>query len=162
MIGRTIVWWRERSVREQRLLGAMLIVALPVLAWLLVVRPLTSAYAAADLRYAEAVARYGRIAARIGAIEAGGSAAAALAPGGAALDLVVAEAASQSGLTLDRNDAAGPDAVDVAIARATPAAAIAWLAGFEGRGIVVADMRMANSADGTVSLTAKLTRSAAR
>ena len=74
------------------------------------------------------------------------------------LPLVIAEAATQAGLTLDSTTAAGPDDVSISIAQARPTAAVQWLRDFELRGIRVEDLRMTPGADGTVSLTARLVR----
>lgn len=159
MMTRTLTWYRGLSAREQRLIAAMLIVALPLLAWLLVVRPLDGALTDAKIRQGEAVARHGRILARIDAIQSGAARAVGASASTATLDLIVAEAASQRGLTLDANTAAGSDAVTISIVRARADAVVAWLAEFENQSIVIEDMRMTQSDDATVSLTARLRRS---
>jgi general secretion pathway protein M len=151
-------WYVARTVRERRLLLLMLTIAVPLLAWLLVVMPLSKAYEEALERHLEAVDRNGRVRALAEAQEA---ARPPVVPVAAApeLALLVAEAATQAGLTLDSNSAAGPDEVNIAIGQARPAAAVQWLRDFELRGIRVQDLRMTPGADGTVSVTARLVRS---
>lgn len=151
-------WYQSRSARERRLILLMTAIALPLLAWLLVVMPLSNAYESALDRHLEAVDRNGRVRALADPSRIARPVVAPAA-GGAELALVVAEAATQSGLTLDSNSAAGPDAVTITIAQARPTAAVQWLRDFELRGIRVEDLRMSPAADGTVSVTARLVRS---
>ena len=150
-------WYSARSVRERRLILLMLVIAVPLLAWLLVVVPLSNAYEEALERHLEAVDRNGRVRALAEPARISRPLAAPAA-GAADLALVVTEAATQAGLTLDSTSPAGPDAVTISIAQARPMAAVQWLRDFELRGIRVEDMRMAPAADGTVSLTARLVR----
>ncbi len=151
-------WYESRSLRERRLLLLMLAIAVPSLAWLLVVAPLNNAYDSALDRHLEAVDRSGRIRALADPARVTRSAAVP-ATGGAELALVVTEAATQAGLTLDSTSAAGPDTVTIAIAQARPTAAVQWLRDFELRGIRVENLRMTPAADGTVAVTARLVRS---
>jgi general secretion pathway protein M len=158
MIARLVDYWGQRSLRERRLIAMMLIIALPLLLWLLVARPLNAALVNAKERQAEAVARHGRILARIDAIDHGASSGRSSTKVGS-LDLFVAEAASQRGLTLDSSSPQGSDAVSVRIAHARPEALVDWLIGFERQGIVIAEMHMTANADGSVALDAQLRRS---
>ncbi len=150
-------WYVSRSLRERRLILIMLGIALPLLVWLLVVLPLSRAYDEALERHLEAVDRNGRVRALAEPNREERPAVPVLA-GGPDLSLIIAESATQAGLTLDSNTAAGPDAVSISIAQARPTAAVQWLRDFELRGIRVEDLRMAPGADGTVSLTARLVR----
>lgn len=150
-------WYESRSVRERRLLLLMSAIAVPLLAWLLLVAPLSNAYDEALDRHLEAVDRNGRIRALADPARVARSAAVPM-TGGAELALVVTEAATQAGLTLDSTSAAGPDTVTIAIAQARPTAAVQWLRDFELRGIRVEDLRMTPAADGTVALSARLVR----
>lgn len=150
-------WYGSRSVRERRLILLMLAIAVPLLAWLLIVMPLSNAYDSALERHVEAVDRNGRVRALADPVRIAGPVVAPTA-GGADLALVVTEAATQAGLTLDSNSAAGPDAVTIGIAQARPMAAVQWLRDFELRGIRVEDLRMTPAADGTVALSARLVR----
>ncbi|HUE78649.1 MAG TPA: type II secretion system protein GspM [Sphingomicrobium sp.] len=151
-------WYGSRSARERRLILLMVALAVPLLAWLLVVLPLSTAYESALDRHLQAVDRNGRVRA-LADPQRSARPAAAPVVGGPDLSLVVAEAAAQAGLTLDGNSAAGADAVTITIAQARPTAAVQWLRDFELRGIAVDDLRMTPGADGTVSVTARLVRS---
>jgi general secretion pathway protein M len=151
-------WYASRSARERRLILVMLAIALPLLAWLLVVVPLGSASEAALERHLEAVDRNGRVRALADPVRVSRPAPVVQIVGAADLALVVTEAAAQSGLTLDSTTPAGPDAVSINISQARPVAAVQWLRDFELRGIRVEDLRMAPGADGTVSLSARLVR----
>lgn len=158
MTGTVKDWYAARSLRERRLIALMLVIALPLLAWLLVVAPLSKAYEEALVRHLEAVDRNGRVRALA---KPGRISQPAIAPqsgGTAELALVVTEAAAQAGLTLDSTTPAGADTVTISIGQARPTAAVQWLRDFELRGIRVEDLRMAPAADGTVSLTARLVR----
>ena len=152
-------WFFARSVRERRLILLMLVIAVILLAWLLVIRPLGNGYDRALERHLEAVDRNGRVRALAEGARAPRQALAA-APAGVDLGLIVAEAATRSGLTLDSNSPAGPNAVTVTIAQMSAATAVQWLREFELQGISVEDVRMAPAGDGTVSMTARLARSA--
>ena len=156
MIVQVREWVAARTRRERRLLALMLAIALPVLAWLLVVRPLDAAHDAALERHQEAVDRNGRV--RMLAAAAASAPAAAAATGGPELALVVTDSAAQAGLTLDSSDPLGPDAVAVGIARASASAAMQWLSALEGRGIAVEELRMVPGQDGSVSVNARLVR----
>lgn len=150
-------WYEARSVRERRLILLMLAIAVPLLAWLLIVLPLNRAYDNALERHLEAVDRNGRVRALADPVRVSRPVVAP-AVGAADLALVVTEAATQAGLTLDSATAAGPDTVNISISQARPTAAVQWLRDFELRGIRVEDLRMAPAADGTVSLSARLVR----
>jgi general secretion pathway protein M len=149
-------WYVTRSEREQRLILLMLAIALPLLAWLLVVRPLETSYDRALDAHLAAVDRNGRVRALAATPRDAGVRSGGVAEGD--LGLIVAEAATQAGFALDSSAAAGPDAVTVTIASARAPAAVQWLRDFELRGIRVEDLRMNPAADGTVSLNARLVR----
>ncbi len=154
MIVQVREWVGTRSLREQRLLLLMAAIALPLLLWLLVVRPVAAAYDAALERHLEAVDRNGRVralAAAEGRTVSGASSTADLA-------LVIAERAAQSGLTLDSNSASGPNDVSIVISEGQTIATTQWLAQLEREGFQVADLRMTPTAGGNVAVTARLVR----
>lgn len=150
-------YYASRSLRERRLLLAMTAIALPLLLYLIVIMPLGRAYDAALEDQLEAVDRNGRVRAMVSAARTSGSRVPAP-PGGAEIALVVTEAATQLGLTVDSNSPAGPNAVTIGISQARAGAAVGLLRDFESRGIRVEDLRMTPSGDGTVSMTARLVR----
>lgn len=150
-------WYLARTLREQRLLLLMAAVAIPLLIWLLIVRPVDAAYEDALQRHLEATDRNGRVRALARAAQAGRDSAASPALP-AELTLVTAESAAQAGLSLDANSAAGADSVSVSAAQASPAVALQWLRDLESRGLTVEEMRLVPGQPGTASLTARLAR----
>ena len=151
-----LTWYRARSARERRLLLLMLCIALPVLAWLLVWRPVDSALTAAWDRHAEAVERHGQVMAVVEALE--GTTRPAASTTGGPLNAVAGEAAARVGLTLASAAPHGPDRASVSVAAGDPRTMLTWLRGLEEQGVVVSDLRMTPSADGSVTLTAVLAR----
>jgi type II secretory pathway component PulM len=156
MISAIRTWLAARSVRERQLLLLLAVIALPLAAWLLVVRPLDRGHEAALQRNLEAVDRNGRI--RLLA-EAARTPLPARRPA-ADLELLVAESAARSGLVLDSNSPLGPGTVSVTIMQATPTAVIQWLAEAEGQGLRIEGLRMTPAGEGTVTLSTRLTRAA--
>jgi len=158
MIIRVRDWYGSRSLRERRLLLLMSAVALPLLIWLLVVRPVANAYDAALERNLAAVDLNGRVR----ALAEGGTARPITNVGapGSDIALIIAERAAQSGLVLDSNSAAGPNEVTISIGAASTIAATQWLAQLERDGFAVNDLSMAPTPDGNVAVTARLVRGA--
>ena len=159
MIVTVRTWYSGRSTRERRLLLLMTAIALPLLAWLLVVRPLDQAYEAALQEQLEAVDRNGRARALAQLIEEQPQAPANSDPG-PDLVLVVAESAAQAGIALDRNEARGADGVEINSAAASLRSVLPWLDGLEARGLAVEELRIAPAGTGSVSLVARLERGA--
>jgi len=150
-------WLGGRTPRERRLIILMVAIAVPLLAWLLVIRPMTLAYDEALETHLEAVDRNGRVKMLATAAKAPPRAARAAAPT-ADLGLVVAEAASQAGLALEGNNPAGPNAVAITIGQAPPMAAAQWLGGLEERGLAVQEWKLTPTGTGTVSVSARVTK----
>jgi general secretion pathway protein M len=157
MISRVNEWFGGRTPREQRLILLMLAIAIPVLGWLLIVRPMTQAYDEALEQQLEAVDRNGRVRMLADAAKRQPSAA-RVAPPAADLGLVVAEAASQAGLALEGNNPAGPNAVAITIGQAPARGAVQWLGDLETRGLTVAEWKLTPSGAGTVSVSARVTK----
>lgn len=151
-----VLWYRGRSEREQRLLLLMLAVAIPLLLWLLVWRPVTGALDTAWDRHRDAVERHGRVLAAVEAMK--GARQPVAAPIAGEIAALAGESAGRSGLTLSSAAAQGPDRASVSIAAGEPRAMLAWLRGLEAQGIAVEDLRMTPAPDGSVALTAVLAR----
>ena len=145
-----------RTQREQRLIILMLAVTLPVLAWLLVVRPLSSAYNAALDDHIAAIDRHGRVLALAEAAKS--TPARRVEANKADLQLIVTQAASQAGITLQGATPSGANAVDVSVAGGRATALGQWLAQFEAQGITIQQMAMTPLPDGTVNMSARLAR----
>jgi general secretion pathway protein M len=134
----------------------MLAIALPLLSWLLVIRPLGAAYDSALDGHLEAIDRHGRV---LALAEAAKSAPARRVKANEAdLQLIVMQAATQAGISLQGANVSGPNAVDVAVAGARASALGQWLAQFEAQGIAVQQMTMTPEPDGTVTMSARLAR----
>jgi len=149
-------WFLSRTKREQRLVLLMLALALPLLAWLLVVRPLGAAYDAALIDHLAAVDRHGRV--RALAEAAKSAPARRVETSKAELQLIVTQAAAQAGITLQSANASGPNAVDVSVTGGRATALGQWLAQFEAQGVAVQQMTMVPQPDGTVTMSARLAR----
>jgi general secretion pathway protein M len=149
-------WFVSRTKREHQLILLMLATALPVLAWLLVVRPLSAVYDDALEDHLEAADRHGRVMALAEAAKS--TPARRVAANKADLQLVVTEAARQAGIALQGAAPSGPNAVDVTIVGGRATALGQWLGQFEAQGIAVQQMSMTPLPDGTVNMSARLAR----
>lgn len=150
-------WFFARSLREQRLILLMLAVAVPVLAWLLIARPLSAAYEEARTDHREAVERHGRVLALAEAAKS--EPARRVRSGNADLRLLVRQAAIQAGIPLQAANANGPNAIDINVAGGRASALVQWLAQLEAQGLTVEQMTMIPQPDGTANLSARLARS---
>jgi general secretion pathway protein M len=144
-----------RSPREQRLLILMTAIAIPLLIWLALVVPLSSAYDRALERHLEAVDRNGRV--KLLADRAKGAPDRG-APAGGDLMLVLTDSARQAGLAAEANAGAVPGSAAVSIASGPPPQVLAWLKQVEAQGYRIADVRLAPAGPGTVTLTATIAR----
>ncbi len=140
-------WWRQRSPREQRLLALAAALLAALLAWLLILRPLASARAAAldEARSAQdQLARTRTLAAAIRARPAP--------PAGPMIDLIGRRLA-EAGLTPARLEAQGPGQALVEIAAVNGRLAIGWAAALEQRdGLVVEELEASRNTDQSVRL----------
>jgi len=144
------LWWRARSIREQRLLMIMFALAGLVLGWLVIVRPLGDALDAARARHGAAVVALAEARARAEAGGAGGVAAPL------PVDSLIGRTAGEAGFTGARIAAQGPARASVAIDAARPQALFAWLVRLEAGGLVVERLRAQANSDRTLSAEATL------
>ena len=149
-------WFHRRTKREQHLVLLMLLIALPVLVWLLVVRPVSAAYDIALREHLNAIDRNGRVLALADAAKT--TPARRVEASRVDLQLLVTQAASQAGIKLQGANANGPNAVDVTVAGGRATELAQWLAQFEAQGIVIQQMTMTPLPDGTVNMSARLAR----
>lgn len=152
-------WFEGRSLRERRLILAMLALAALTVAWGAVLRPLGDALAGARTRHADAVIRLGETRARVDAarlIQRGGAGR----PTAAIADEVRVRAA-EAGFTLLSVDADGPDRVRLSVQSARPGALAGWLARLERRGLLVDAAAFTPNPDRTVGATLTLRSRAA-
>lgn len=144
-------WYVGRSTREQRLIAAMLLVALPVMLWLLLARPISIAYDTALARHLDSVDRYGRIAAL--ADLAKSEPRLTSAPTG---DLVLrlSDLGRQASLAVQIQPGETTESARISAATAPAPAAAAWLTGLEASGYVLDQVRFTPKGDGTVAIEA--------
>ena len=142
-------WWSERSRREQRLIQVMLVLAVIVLGWLLVIRPLTDSLAAAKARHAAAVLALGEARARTIPGAAAG------APAAGPVDALVARTANEAGFTNARITGQGAERASVAVDAARPQVLFGWVARLEQMGLVIERLAARTNSDRT--LAAELT-----
>jgi general secretion pathway protein M len=148
------VWFLARTPRERWLILLMLAIALVVLSWLLVARPLVAGLEAARTRHAAAVQRHGAILAQLAQLENAPrvSVEAASAP----LALRIADSATRAGVRLGGSEPRGASSVVVSIAAGPPTTALAWLRQLEAQGISVRELTISPAGQGSVTISATL------
>jgi len=151
-------WYFARTERERRLILLMAAIALPILAWLLVVRPLSAAYDGALRDHLAAIDRHGRVLALADAAKSGP--ARRVEANKADLQLIITQAASQAGITLQGVTPSAGNSVDVTVAGGGATVLGQWLAQFEAQGIAIQQMTMTPLPDGTVNMSARLAKRA--
>src|SRR5580765_8767237 len=102
-------WWEARSERERWLVGAMLVLAAILVAWLLIVRPLADALDAAKMRHGDAAIALAQARAR--AQPPATSAPAAAGP----IESIVTRTAAAAGFPGARVAALGPGRAHVSL-----------------------------------------------
>jgi general secretion pathway protein M len=147
MSGGFSFWWRERSRREQLLLMVMAGLAALVIAWFLVVRPLSDRLDAAKTRYAAAAVMLGEARAREAQARAGARGPAVALP----IDSLVAGTAAQAGFPSARVTPQGPAQASAAIDAARPQALFAWVLRLEQSGLAVERLRAQANSDRTLA-----------
>ena len=147
------LWFAGRSLRERRLILGAAMLAVLVLLWFALLRPLDDALADARARETDAVMRLADTRASLDALRSAGRAA----PLGAPLADTVRASADQAGFALASLDPAGSDRVRVGIASAKGGALIGWLARLERQGVLVDAAQLTDHGDHTlgVDLTLK-------
>ncbi len=144
-------WWRGRTLREQRLLLAMLGLAAIVLLWLLIVRPLGDSLSRARERHADAA---------LALAEARGQAAlirqlegsAPVAPQ-EAIDALVSRSATEAGFPITRLEREGANQATMVLGSVRPQAFFGWLSQMEtGRGLIVERLSATTNSDQTLSV----------
>lgn len=148
-------WFLARSRREQLLLSAMLAIALPLLAWLLVYRPVGAALTSARERNVAAVQEHGKVVARLAQVKQ--AAPATSMPPTGDIAVLVSESAGRNGVILASNSMQGPDVAAFVTQAGPVTAALRWLQELEGRGVAVRELQI-TPAGGGVAVTAQVAR----
>lgn len=148
-------WWAARSRRERRMLLALAAVLAFALVWLLVIRPIADARAAAEARLNAAVSELAR--ARADALMLARSGAG---PGGTPVPLPVdgflMTAGAEAGFTGLQVVADGPARATLSLANVRPQAFFGWLGQMEARGLTVESLSARPNADQTIAVQAVL------
>jgi general secretion pathway protein M len=147
-------WWGARSARERWLIGAMLVLAAILLAWLLVVRPLSDALDRAKMRHGDAATALALARARAAPAAAAGPAARGPA------EAIVLRSAAAAGFPAARVAGQGPGRATVSLDAARPQALFGWIAQMEQQGLKVERLLVRANEDHT--LYAELTMGARR
>lgn len=147
-------WWRERSVREQRLLLAMFALLIVTILWLGIYRPIQAALSGARVRHQEAVIRLGEVRAQADIVRMGAGRQGVAGP----LADIVTRAAGEVGFANATVAAQGDRRVSVSIPSARPAPVMSWIAALEAQGIVVERLNARANADPTLTVDLVLTR----
>ena len=148
-------WFAGLSARERWLVGIAGVLAVLVIGIYGIVLPLGAAHDAAHARHREAVFASSRVLARLDALD---NAPAAAPVGSGPVTQAVAAAADAQGLVLQANTARGNDAAQISVGTAAPGAALALLDTLAAEGIAAEQVTITPAADGSVSLSASLTR----
>ena len=144
------IWWRTRSLREQRLLLAMLALLTAVFLWLLIIRPLGDALSRARERHGAAVLAVAEARAQAASIT-GLQASTPAAPTGP-IDTMLNQSATEAGFTVSQLQPEGPNQATITMATVRPPAFFGWISQMEGRGLVVQRMSATTNSDQTLSV----------
>jgi general secretion pathway protein M len=152
-------WWRDLSRREQWLVAIAAVLAIIVMVWLVVLRPLHAARAQAEARYAAASLALADVAAagkRIRIAEARGR-------NNSAMPLVelVSDRVLAAGLTVESMTTSGDGQVSLRIPAVRPALILRWIADIERNdGMLVEQVAIIRNDDATVAVDLVLRRGA--
>lgn len=149
-------WFQARSLRERRLILAMLALAAVTIVWAGIILPVRNGLSSSRVRYTDAVVRLGEAQAGLRQVKAvqrrvGPPVA------GVLVDAIRASAEG-AGLTLSTLEPDGADRVRAGVASARAGALTAWIAGLEGSGVLVDSVTVAANGDGTVNAQMVLVR----
>jgi general secretion pathway protein M len=143
-------WFDTRSLREKRLIAAMLALAVLTAIWAGIIRPVGDALSSARERHADAVVRLANTQAALDTLR--GIQARRSRPLTGSLVDTVRAAASEAGFVLANLDQQAPDRVHVGIQSARAGALVGWLARLERSGVLVDNARLTDNGDRTVGV----------
>ncbi|TZG29040.1 type II secretion system protein GspM [Sphingomonas montanisoli] len=155
MIDSVFIWWRQRTTREQRLLWLLIVIAVPILLWFGVVRPIGIGWQAA-LDHRNAAAR-DLDDVRALADEIARESRADVRPSPGPLADVAKAASEAAGFTPLRVETQGVTVV-LSYEAVKPPALFAWVAGLGKRGLVVERLNAHPNADRTLAASITLRR----
>jgi len=149
-------WFIALSRREQIMVGIAALLALGIIGFYGIYRPIYDIATDAKRSFYEATMQAGRIEAKTQALSMPADKRPAEAI--AALNLLLASEAAERGFTLDANTAQGSSRAKIAIGSARSTAFLSWLADLERRGVVPETLVIRRMDNGTVSVSARLTK----
>ena len=144
-------WFGGLSAREKRLVLLMIAIAVPVLIWLALWRPVAAAHDEALGGYRMALDRNGRIAAMTG-LTAGEERPAPVVDGSLAAWLL--DHATAQGLVLARQEDLSDTRAEVELGAAGASDVARWLSALEAEGLRIEQVRLGPSPNGGVAMTA--------
>ncbi len=145
-----VQWWAGRSQRERALLLVMLALALPILAWLLILRPIDLALDTARANHWAATTRLIQVRSDAGLLESTASVANETA------QAIAARSASAAGFVPSRLDPTPDGKAMLTLPSAKPAALARWLQALDREGVFVETMTVRPNSDSTVAVEAVL------
>ena len=144
-------WWRTRTLREQRLLLAMLGLLALVLAWLLVIRPVSDALASARERHSDAVLAVAEARAQVEALRGLQQPASAALSG--PLDTMLNQSATEAGFSVSRIEREAPNRATMVLDAVRPQAFFGWVDQMESsRGLTVERLTATTNSDQTLAV----------
>jgi len=144
------VWFDTRSLREKRLILAMLALAALTLVWAGIIRPVGDGLSSARERHRDAVVRLANTQAAVDTLRR--IQAQRTRPLTGTLADTVRAAANEAGFALASLDEQAPDRVHVGIQSARAGALVGWLARLERSGVLVDNARLTDNGDRTVGV----------
>lgn len=147
-------WLIGLSPRERLLIGVAAGLALIVLLWFGIIRPVREGLDAARDRTFDAATRLAGVRGAVAAVEPLAKATAPDRRG--SLEALVRERATTAGFVLSTVSPQSNNAVAIAMASARPAALFAWIAELEDQGILVDQLQTTDNGDGTLSVALTL------
>lgn len=148
-------WWAARSLREKRLLLAMAALLALVLAWFLVIRPLTDARAAAEARLNAAVTDLARARGEAAALK-NQPANANNNPVPLPVDGFLMQSGGEQGFTNLQIVADGASRASISMAQVRPPAFFGWIGQLEARGLIVESLSARPNPDQSIAVQAVL------
>jgi general secretion pathway protein M len=145
------LWWRTRTLREQRLLIAMFALLALVFLWLLVIRPISDRLSEARERHGAAVLALAEARAQatlIGRLQQQRPASL-----GAPLDTILNQSAAEAGFPVTRVEREGVNQASLVIESVRPQAFFAWVNRMEDeRGLIVERLSARTNGDQTLGV----------
>lgn len=148
-----LIWFRGRTVREQRLLMVMVALLVITLAFAGIIRPVRDGLESTRQRHASAEIRLGEVKAQVAQVKAIQRARPRV-PEGPLADAIRTRA-DEAGFVVANLEPDG-DRIRITIATARPGPLLGWIAGLEADGLLVDASTINGNGDGTVSATLTL------